>query len=283
MLTTAQKMRLARLASHGVKPVRRLFGGSQTVQVQRRGVHWELDLAEGIDFSIYLLGQFELMTQRAYRRLVQPNEVVLDIGANIGAHTLPLARLVGPNGTVVAFEPTEFAMRKLLTNIDLNPELAPRIVTLQLMLASDTRERLPTAICSSWPLESREDADEFHHGRLMSTAGARLSTLDDAVSQLRLAKISFVKLDVDGHESNVLAGGIQTLRQYMPPIIMEIAPSYFKDTPQDFEHLLRILRDLGYSIASTVTGKFLPLEKAALERLIPHGCSCNVIAKPKNH
>jgi FkbM family methyltransferase len=54
---------------------------------------------------------------------VKPGNAVLDIGRNIGAHTLPLAHLVGPHGRVIAFEPTAYAIRKMRANIALNAGL----------------------------------------------------------------------------------------------------------------------------------------------------------------
>ena len=57
-------------------------------------------------------GQYEPENLRAYRRVVQPGFVVLDIGANIGSHTLPLAQMVGPSGRVYSFEPTDYAFGK---------------------------------------------------------------------------------------------------------------------------------------------------------------------------
>ena len=61
-------------------------------------INWRLDLLEGID----LLGSFEPLTVRAYRGIVRPGDTVLDIGANVGAHTLPLAQLVGETCRVIA-------------------------------------------------------------------------------------------------------------------------------------------------------------------------------------
>src|SRR5688572_20988587 len=106
LFSTAQKVGLAKMASRVVLSCRKLLGRPAQAQFVRDGIRWQLDLREGIDFSIYLLGSFEPATVRAYRRIVKPGQTVLDIGANIGAHTLPLARLVGPGGRVIAFEPT---------------------------------------------------------------------------------------------------------------------------------------------------------------------------------
>src|SRR5713101_4640646 len=105
------------MTHRGITFARKTFGLSNQTIVTRYGVRWNLDLDEAIDFSIFLLGLFERQTVQAYQRLVWPGNIVLDIGANIGAHTFHLARLVGPNGRVFAFEPTAFAFHKLLANI----------------------------------------------------------------------------------------------------------------------------------------------------------------------
>jgi len=54
--------------------------------------------------AIFAFGSFKRETARALKKLVTPGSIVLDIGANIGAHTLNLGRLVGPTGKVYAFE-----------------------------------------------------------------------------------------------------------------------------------------------------------------------------------
>ena len=66
---------------------------------------------------MFIFGQFENETAKALRRLVRPGTIVLDIGANIAAHTLPVARLVGPNGSGCALEPAPYAFGKLKQNL----------------------------------------------------------------------------------------------------------------------------------------------------------------------
>src|SRR6266850_1982257 len=124
MLSTKTKIRLATFLSRSVRAVRRMAGAkNDLVVVQRGGLRWQLDLNEGIDFSIYLLGAFERSAISTYRRLIPPAAVVLDIGANVGAHTLHLARAVGEDGRVYAFEPTVYAFDKLQRNLALNPDI----------------------------------------------------------------------------------------------------------------------------------------------------------------
>jgi len=152
MLTTKTKIALAGLAYRAIAMSRGLLGKGKQVVVRRGGVRWCLDLDEGIDFSIYLLGAFEKSTASTLRALVKPGDAVLDIGANVGAHTLGLAKSVSPTGKVFAFEPADFAFQKLLRNLALNPELERRTKASQVMLGSGA-EKPPNGVYASWPLE----------------------------------------------------------------------------------------------------------------------------------
>src|SRR5687767_12418481 len=102
VLSTRTKMFLARVAQGVVMAGLRIVGQGPEVIVRRGGLRWKLDLEEGIDFAIFIMGALEPSAVAAYRDLVRPGATVLDIGANIGAHTLPLAKAVGPTGRVLA-------------------------------------------------------------------------------------------------------------------------------------------------------------------------------------
>jgi hypothetical protein len=67
-------------------------------RVRRDGISWDLDLREGIDLYIYLAGRFEWGLSRILTSLVRPGDTVVDVGANVGAHALPLARAAGAEG-----------------------------------------------------------------------------------------------------------------------------------------------------------------------------------------
>jgi len=98
MITTKQKIFLAKVAKHVVFAWRRLFQKGSTTVATRKGLCWSLDLNEGIDFAIYLLGGFELETRKAFAEIIKSGMTVVDIGANVGAHTLPLVDMVGDHG-----------------------------------------------------------------------------------------------------------------------------------------------------------------------------------------
>jgi len=280
LLSTRQKIFAARIAHTFVKGWRRLRGLSSRAEFSRGGLRWLLDLDEGIDFSIFLLGSFEPDVVRCYEKRVSPGDVVLDIGANIGAHSLHFARLVGPAGRVLAFEPTAYAHAKLRANLALNPELVPRVLLAQTLLADTSEAAVPATICSSWPLGHEEGLHPEHLGKPHTTEGAGSSTLDAAVAAAGVKRIAFVKLDVDGHELSVLRGATGTLRASRPPILIELCPHVCVEHGYPFSELVGCLVGLGYRFES-LEGRALPDDTAGLEKLIPAKGGINVLALPR--
>jgi FkbM family methyltransferase len=278
MISTSAKIRVARVLSAIFLVSRKLAGLTPHVVARRRGVTWDLNLAEGIDFAIYLLGGFEVRTLKRYETLIREGDVVLDIGANVGAHTLPLAQLVGKSGRVYAFEPTRYAFTKQLANIALNPELAPRISAQQMMLTSSNAAELPSAVYSSWPLESAKDLHVDHHGRLMTTEGARPCTLDTFLTENGVTRVDFIKIDVDGNEAAVLRGADATLQKFKPRIMIELAPYVHGESPGEFDQLIESITRMGYELKDMATGRLLPKTPGALRRSIPEMGGLNVLA-----
>jgi hypothetical protein len=69
-MKTATKLRIASILYRALKSIRRLAGATDLAQVRRNGLHWELDLCEGIDLAIFAFGSFEHETARALKKLV---------------------------------------------------------------------------------------------------------------------------------------------------------------------------------------------------------------------
>jgi FkbM family methyltransferase len=281
VLSTKAKVVLARIAYRGIACARGVVGLGHDVVVQRGGVNWKLDLREGIDLAIFLLGAFERATVVACRRHLRPGDIALDIGANIGSHTLLLAQSVGPSGRVFAFEPTTFAYGKLLANIAMNPDLAPRIMAEQIMLVDSGARRLEPQLYSSWPLTSQADLHPQHLGRLMSTLGARVVSLDEYLGSARVPSLALIKLDVDGHECSVLRGAADTIARFRPRIVMEIAPYVLREVGHELGDLVEIVTSLRYELRDQTTGTSLPMDADCLRALIPDGAGINVLAEPR--
>jgi FkbM family methyltransferase len=280
MLTTKTKVALASIAYRCISAARFVAGKDNSAVVNRGGLRWSLDLSEGIDFSIYLLGAFERPTVKTLEKVVKQGDVVFDIGANIGAHTLGLARSVGPTGHVFAFEPTDFAFAKLKHNLALNPDLEARTLAFQVLLAATPAEDPQPEIYASWPLEKQDAVHPKHRGRLATTRGAVVNTLDQFVGRHSIPRLDLIKIDVDGHELPVLLGGRDVLDKFRPILVMEMSPYVHAEEQNSFADLVTLLRDAGYTIQDADTWNPLPLEASKLEALIPDGASMNVIARP---
>lgn len=248
-MNTRTKLRIARALYWMLTGLRRLVGRTDSTQVTRHRIRWQLDLREGIDLAIYLFGYFEYETVRAYRRLLKPGDIVLDIGANIGAHALPLARCVSPTGKVIAFEPTAFAFNKLRQNISLNPPLANLIRAEQVMLVDSDNAQIEPRLYSSWQIhDAAADTHPKHGGRLMDTTGAQNMTLDRYMTEHKPGAVSLIKMDVDGHECQVLRGAHELLRRDKPILLMEIMPYGLEEHGDSLEKLFEILLPLGYRL-----------------------------------
>lgn len=280
-MKTRYKILLARAAYALVGGPRRLIGKRDIVRVRRRGLFWELDLREGIDLSIYLRGQFEPATAAAHTRWVRAGDVGLDVGANIGAHTLHLASLVGANGRVIAFEPTAYAFRKLCRNVSLNQHLTSVVECHQVLLGRTTGPMTHRSIYASWPLGGEREAHPKHFGVPKSTEGAVQWRLDDFLARHAISGVRFMKLDVDGHECEVLAGAQATLSRSRPVISMELAPYVLAECGSSVADLVALLAPHGYQFLRETDERALPSEAEALAGVVADGASLNVIASPR--
>lgn len=277
-MKTTHKIGAARMIYHTVHAGRALLGGTDRAIVVRDDVTYELDLSQGIDFAIYLGNIYERQTKAALRKLVPPGSLVLDIGANIGAHTLHLAQLVGPNGRVIAFEPTDFAFRKLSRNLELNPQLANRVTACDCFLTEADADQVPSAIYSSWPLAREPGLHAKHLGREMRAETAQARSLDSILAELADRKVRLVKLDVDGFECGVLRGATALLRDVRPIFVMELAPYLLEERGTSLDELLSYFVANGYRFYDERTSRPLPLSARELQRMIADGASINAIA-----
>jgi len=277
MLSTRVKIALAAFVQRMVIALKRLAGHGSKVEVERSGLRWALDLNEGIDFSIWLLGAFERRTVAAYSRFVRPGMTVLDIGANVGAHTLPLARLVGPNGKLIAIEPTAWASSRLNANLALNPELASRVRVRQAMLTDRADVALPASLYASWPLQAG-DVHPILRAQAKSTGGAQALMLDTLLYRDGISHVHFVKLDVDGHECAVLRGGLTMFKRDRPTMVLELSPYILDEAGYSLDELLALLTECGYRLSALGSGRQLPMTPAELRHLIPENGGINAVA-----
>lgn len=281
-LSTRHKMKIASFMARIAKLIVSCSGRDpKSLVCSRRGLNWELDLNEGIDLSVFVFGEFEPDVSEALRREVSDGAVVVDIGANIGAHTIPLLNLVGPVGSVIAIEPTAWAFKKLLRNSGLNPTLVPRLSAYQMFL-NDGALQAPEQITSSWNLFSEHEyIHPVHGGTPCSVEGATTLSFDQLCDQLQLNRLDLIKLDVDGFETPVLRGALRTLERFRPTIMLELSDYVHRERGYSFEEFIKVISDAGYKLVNLSRTEELPSDANRLRKIIPVGGGINALAVPR--
>jgi FkbM family methyltransferase len=192
---------------------------------------WQLALRRSWFTWRIRLGTFR-NSEPELRRLsewVGPGDCVLDIGANVGFYTARSSQLVGPNGHVFAFEPTPETFHLLAYNARLFP--FPN-VTLFNAAASDTFGFAGMAVPTSG-----DGLPDFYGAHLVaSTAGRTIFRLPvDALSVP--GRVSFVKIDVEGHELSVLRGMERLLAEQSPVLVLEGVSAEVKEFLRPFGYV----------------------------------------------
>ena len=277
-LSTARKIAIARWLFAVVRAARWLAGrrGNEVV-CRRRGVRWSLDLREGIQLALYL-GVYERATARRLRELVPPGATVIDIGANVGAHTLPLAIAVGSTGRVVAVEPTAAAFSRLVQNVASNPELEPRIVPVRAALGAPGGA-LAASYYSAWPLQPAGSRHPVHLGQPQAATEARFFTLDDLVASLALPGVAVIKIDVDGAELAVLRGATGVFERHRPTVVFEVCPYLLTEPANSAVELLAFFTSRGYELLDERSLQPLGSDPARIIADIPPQGGRNLIAR----
>jgi hypothetical protein len=143
---------------------------------------------------------------------------------------------------------------------------------------TNKKNNLPKKIYASWNLHNKKNVHKKHYGSFKTTSNANSVKLDDYITKNKILKIDFIKLDVDGHELDVLKSGYKFLKKTKTPIIFEVAPYLYKEHGYAYGDLINLFRDLGYSFFYiTNLKKVKNINKFILS--IPDGTSSTLVAK----
>lgn len=182
--------------------------------------------------AIRQYGEWSQEEMELLRHFIQPGAMVLDIGANIGAHTIFFSQAVGMSGLVYAFEPQQMVFQLLAANMALNS------ITNVNCYPVAVGDLLGSLKVPCW--------DYSTLGNFGSTSlrgdidGEPVSVV--TVDSLTLQDCHLMKIDAEGMEPQVLAGAFKTLQAFQPVLYVE------DDRPENSEQLIRLLTLLGYSL-----------------------------------
>lgn len=183
------------------------------------GLAWPLTGSaddEGILGALEKSGwMFEVRLVKTLSSLLRPDSVVLDVGANIGPITLPLAARC-PLGVIHAFEPVT-STRSFLER---NTAGIPNVKVHPVGLGASTGPR--TIHVNPRHPGGAHTGGEAGEGEVSETV--EVMTLDDWVEANRIERINMIKLDIEGDELAFLAGASRSLRRFRPVLAVECNP-----------------------------------------------------------
>jgi FkbM family methyltransferase len=222
---------------------------------------------------LYLGGDHEPELRALMRQLPLGGGVCVDVGANVGLHTVVMSRLVGPAGRVLAFEPDPHNFRLLETNLRLNG--AGNVTARQCAigdtdgvcrLARNPRNYADCRVTSELPAWSSHDVP--------------LTTLDAALPALPPGAITFLKLDVQGSECRVLRGMRHTLARH-PDLVMvvEIFPGGLHQAGASPRELVELLTDLGFGGWEFTRDRIQPMAEPWVYDLMTGGTTDVVVSR----
>lgn len=192
-----------------------------------------------IDACIYFTGDYEPYLKHQFKQYITPGMTVLDVGANIGFHSLYFAELTGPNGLVLSFEPIPRNFTLLEKNVDLNS--FHQIQPFEIALGGKNeliRVHIPEG--QNNPGAYNLFQKEQYNTEIICRMG------DDFLDEHQITDIGFIKIDVEGYEYFVINGLKKTIEKSKPVLIFEYDRNYQLKAGVEPVNIFDTLATMGY-------------------------------------
>jgi FkbM family methyltransferase len=215
--------------------------------------------------SLAKYGEYSWLEQELFRGFVEPGTTVVDAGASIGAHAVPLSRLAGPGGLVHAFEPQRLVFQALCANLALN-----QCETVHAHHAA-LGATAGTALVSDPDPNLQNNFGGVSLGEIDAAEPVRVLALD----ALDLPACDFLKVDVEGMEAEVLRGAARTIARHRPVLYVE------NDREEKSAALIALVAGMGYELYWHLPPLFNPANFAGdTEDIFAGIVSANMLCVP---
>lgn len=231
------------------------------VNKRKDGLLMRLDTRNHIDWQLYFTGEFEPQIGVLIRCLLKPGDVAIDVGANIGTHTLEMAAAIGPTGKVYSFEPNALVRSCMFENIRLNG--FDRIVDVRSQALGEVRGRAFLRV----PVEE----DQTYSNQGLSSLVAldtphrevevEAEKLDAFIDARLLSQLTMVKIDTQGYDAKVIRGMSRCLTRLSPVIIFEYEAWAWKQADESISDLAKWIGKFGYSLHLLAVDEYKPTFK----------------------
>lgn len=200
-------------------------------------------LRDPIGYHLFADGVYEPAVVELLQVVLRPGDTFIDVGANVGVHSLIASDRVGTSGRVMAIEPAAPARTFLSANLELNQAAN---VSVEPYALSDRTQSAGLYIPQDQHLGMATLIPRFHH----QPVEVSTTTLDQLMKRFDLPVAHLLKVDVEGAEALVFRGGIDTLTSQHPPLVVFEFADWAETGWDDVEpgSAQRVLRSCGYEI-----------------------------------
>lgn len=192
----------------------------------------------GVPFDILNFGFYEKEDEEVLFYLLKKNAVILDIGANIGWYSLLFSKRL-PQSKIYAFEPIQDTYKNLVTNINLNK--SDNIFPFNMGLSEKRSFLTYYYFPEGSVLASEKNLINCPKAKQVT---CQVDALDTFISTQRLDQLDFIKCDVEGAELSVIKGGLNTIKNFLPILFIELFERWtlqFNYHPNDVIYLLKTI------------------------------------------
>lgn len=220
--------------------------------------------------SLQLYGEWGEQEIYLISKHVNSNDTVLDIGANVGSHSLAFSSMVGDKGQVIAVDAQHQIFNLLCLNVILNN--LNNVLCLNALMCSELSiESIP----HNYEIRKTNYGAVSFVNRRTEPSTVSLPILGLTVDSLKLKRCNLIKIDVEAMEYDVLSGAYKTLVELKPYI-------YFEQTSsKNFEDIFKFLSAIGYTMYWHISNPFNQHNFNKLQVNIFGGaCEVNIFCVP---
>lgn len=190
-----------------------------------------------LDAQIHARGLYEPHIIETMNKYIKTGDVCIDIGANIGHHTILMSHFVGTSGHVFAYEPIPYLRDQMSRSLSIN---SIHNVTLRDVALSDSEGEMTLYL-----RKGNIGGSSLVEGIDTEELPVRVTTLD----MQHMGKVTFMKIDVEGYEYHVLLGGKKIIETHRPTIIFEWSPIYYRiHNESHMRGILQFFKERNYTL-----------------------------------
>ena len=227
----------------------------------------QVNPSEHIQQQLFWYGYYEKEIGDLIKKILKPDDVFLDIGANIGYFSL-LAAIYLPTANIISFEPVKLVFKQFEENISFNNISNITPINAAVGEKDDMKEIYVSAE-DNLGMSSFQKPENYSG----NNEKVKVIAIDSWFRSSGLSKIDLIKIDIEGSELFALKGMNETLLEFKPLIIIEINPDTLRLFNQNSLDIFGHLKQLGFSgFRISKTGKLAeyPFQEAGNALFIHH-------------